>query len=124
MIGFYQSASRFCGMGALFCVMLALLVGQSAKADDPMTCESCCTAKGYTGYQYQQCMQNCELGQGECAGLVRCGAKHANGCTAMEESTCKTQGTSCATIHGGVCGCRWGSPATPPQPDHCGCFPD
>jgi hypothetical protein len=71
MTQLYQFLSRSCGAGAILCAMLAVLAtSPSALGDEPSTCEECCTGKGYTGYQYQQCMFNCQQGYGECGEAI------------------------------------------------------
>ena len=125
MTRLYLFASRFCGAGAVLCAMLALVAASpSARADDPLTCEQCCTGKGYSGYQHQQCMYDCAQGKGECGAMVSCSGKQANGCTATTKALCVTQGTSCASIHGGICHCGWYESAEKTDPQYCGCFSD
>lgn len=128
MTRIYQFASRFCGSAAVVCAMLALFLATSpsALADEPLTCEACCTGLGYTdpyGYQYLSCVSNCQQGYGECAANVTCGGKAANGCVGAEENLCSPQGTICPTVGGGgKCTCKWYSTAIP-NSGYCGCYP-
>jgi hypothetical protein len=106
---------RLCGCMALACATLALLASsRSALADDPpLTCEQCCTGKGYTGYQWQSCVYDCEMGQGECGyvkTLSKCPNADPKACTFRSggsQGMCTS--SMCVEPKKGQCDCKYDS---------------